>query len=400
MANRKKEVYKPKPMTEGKRNLIQGLFQEYDIQSADDIQEALKDLLSGTLQDMLEKEMDDHLGYDRYERSGEPNYRNGTKSKTVRSKYGEFQVDVPQDRQSSFEPQVLPKRQKDISSIDDKIIALYAKGMTTRQISEMIEDIYGFEVSEGMVSDITDKLLPRIEEWQNRPLSSVYPIVFIDAVHFSVRDDGVIRKLADVVLGINEDGMKEVLSIVVGENENSKYWLSVLNSLKNRGVQDILILCSDGLTGIKDAISAAFPKTEQQRCIVHMVRNTLKYVANKDMKTFAKDLKTIYTAANEESARKQLEAVTRKWSGQYPSAMNRWNDNWDAISPIFKFSKEVRTAFYTTNAIESLNSCYRRLNKQRSVFPSSQALMKALYLGTFEIAKMDNANPELGQSTW
>ena len=384
MANRKKEVYKPKPMTEGKRNLIQGLLQEYDIQSAEDIQDALKDLLSGTIQDMLETEMDDHLGYDRYERSGEPNYRNGMKSKTVRSKYGEFQVDVPQDRQSSFEPQILPKRQKDISSIDDKIISMYAKGMTTRQISETIEDIYGFEVSEGMVSDITDKLLPRIEEWQNRPLSPVYPIVFIDAVHFSVRDDGVIRKLAAyVVLGMNEDGMKEVLSIVVGENESSKYWLSVLNSLKNRGVQDILILCSDGLTGIKDAISTAFPKTEQQRCIVHMVRNTLKYVANKDMKAFAKDLKTIYTAADEEAARKQLESVTEKWSAQYPSAMNRWHENWDAISPIFKFSKEVRTAFYTTNAIESLNSCYRRLNKQRSVFPSSQALMKALYLGTF-----------------
>ena len=200
MANRKKEVYKPKPMTEGKRNLIQGLLQEYDIQSAEDIQDALKDLLSGTIQDMLETEMDDHLGYDCYERSGEPNYRNGTKSKTVRSKYGEFQVDVPQDRQSSFEPQILPKRQKDISSIDDKIISMYAKGMTTRQISETIEDIYGFEVSEGMVSDITDKLLPRIEEWQNRPLSPVYPIVFIDAVHFSVRDDGVIRKLAAYVV--------------------------------------------------------------------------------------------------------------------------------------------------------------------------------------------------------
>lgn len=402
MANRKKEVYKPKPMTEGKRNLIQGLLQEYDIQSAEDIQDALKDLLSGTIQDMLETEMDDHLGYDRYERSGEPNYRNGMKSKTVRSKYGEFQVDVPQDRQSSFEPQILPKRQKDISSIDDKIISMYAKGMTTRQISETIEDIYGFEVSEGMVSDITDKLLPRIEEWQNRPLSPVYPIVFIDAVHFSVRDDGVIRKLsAYVVLGMNEDGMKEVLSIVVGENESSKYWLSVLNSLKNRGVQDILILCSDGLTGIKDAISTAFPKTEQQRCIVHMVRNTLKYVANKDMKAFAKDLKTIYTAADEEAARKQLESVTEKWSAQYPSAMNRWHENWDAISPIFKFSKEVRTAFYTTNAIESLNSCYRRLNKQRSVFPSSQALMKALYLGTFEIAKKwTGANQELGKSSW
>lgn len=388
MANKKKEIYKPKPMTEGKRNLIQNLLQEYDIQSAEDIQDALKDLLSGTLQDMLETEMDDHLGYERYERSGGPNYRNGAKSKTVRSKYGEFAVDVPQDRQCTFEPQILPKRQKDISSIDDKIISMYAKGMTTRQISETIEDIYGFEISEGMVSDITDKLLPRIEEWQNRPLSSVYPIVFIDAVHFSVRDDGMIRKLAAyVVLGINGDGMKEVLSITVGENESSKYWLSVLNSLKNRGVQDILILCSDGLTGIKDAVCAAFPKTEQQRCIVHMVRNTLKYVANKDMKAYAKDLKTIYTAANEEAAMKQLEAVTKKWSDQYPSAMNRWHDNWDAVSPIFKFSKDVRTAFYTTNAIESLNSCYRRLNKQRSVFPSPQALMKALYLSTFEIAK-------------
>lgn len=388
MANRKKEVYKPKPMTEGKRNIIQGLLKEYDIETADDIQEALKDLLSGTIREMMEAEMDEHLGYDRYERSSDSNYRNGTKQKRVRSKYGEFEVDVPQDRQSSFEPQVLPKRKKDISAIDDKIIAMYAKGMTTRQISEMIEDIYGFEVSEGMVSDITDKLLPKIEEWQNRPLSAVYPIVFIDAVHFSVRDDGLIRKLAAyVVLGLNEDGRKEVLTIVIGENESSKYWLSVLNSLKNRGLKDILILCSDGLTGIKEAITAAFPATEQQRCIVHMVRNTLKYVANKDMKAFAKDLKAIYTAVDEEAAVKQLEHVTDKWEGQYPNAMTRWRDNWDVISPIFKFSKEVRTAFYTTNAIESLNSSYRRLNRQRSVFPSSQALLKALYLATFEIAK-------------
>ncbi len=388
MANRKKEVYKPKPMTEGKRNIIQGLLQEYDIKTADDIQDALKDLLSGTLKEMLEAEMDGHLGYDRYERSDEPNYRNGTKPKRVRSKYGEFEVDMPQDRRSSFEPQILPKRKKDISAIDDKIISMYAKGMTVRQISETIEDIYGFEVSEGMVSDITDKLLPKIEEWQNRPLSAVYPVVFIDAVHFSVRDDGVIRKLAAyVVLGINEDGKKEVLTITIGENESSKYWLSVLNSLKNRGIKDILILCSDGLTGIKEAITAAFPSTEQQRCIVHMVRNTLKYVANKDMKAFAKDLKTIYTASDEKTASKHLKTVTEKWEGQYPNAMKRWNDNWDAVSPIFKFSKEVRTAFYTTNAIESLNSSYRRLNRQRSVFPSSQALLKALYLATFEIVK-------------
>ena len=388
MANRKKEVYKPKPMTEGKRNIIQGLLQEYDIKTADDIQDALKDLLSGTLKEMLEAEMDGHLGYDRYERSDEPNYRNGTKPKRVRSKYGEFEVDMPQDRRSSFEPQILPKRKKDISAIDDKIISMYAKGMTVRQISETIEDIYGFEVSEGMVSDITDKLLPKIEEWQNRPLSAVYPVVFIDAVHFSVRDDGVIRKLAAyVVLGSNEDGKKEVLTITIGENESSKYWLSVLNSLKNRGIKDILILCSDGLTGIKEAITAAFPSTEQQRCIVHMVRNTLKYVANKDMKAFAKDLKTIYTASDEKTASKHLKTVTEKWEGQYPNAMKRWNDNWDAVSPIFKFSKDVRTAFYTTNAIESLNSSYRRLNRQRSVFPSSQALLKALYLATFEIVK-------------
>ncbi len=382
------EVYKPKPMTEGKRNIIQGLLQEYDIETAADIQDALKDLLSGTLKELMETEMDDHLGYDRYERSDKKNYRNGTKQKRVRSKYGEFEVDVPQDRNSSFDSKVLPKRQKDISAIDDKIISMYAKGMTTRQISETIEDIYGFEVSEGMVSNITDKLLPQIEEWQNRPLASVYPIVFIDAVHFSVRDEGVIKKLAAyVVLGINEDGKKEVLTIVVGENESSKYWLSVLNSLKNRGVQDILILCSDGLTGIKDAISTAFPMTEQQRCIVHMVRNTLKYVANKDMKVFAKDLKTIYTSPDEKNALKQLKLVTEKWEPLYPHAMNRWKENWDAVSPIFKFSKDVRTAFYTTNAIESLNASYRRLNRQRSVFTSSQALLKALYLATFEATK-------------
>lgn len=385
---KKKDVYKPKPMTENKRNLIQGLLQEYDIETADDIQEALKDLLSGTIKEMMESEMDDHLGYDRYERSDQPNYRNGTKTKRVRSKYGEFEVDVPQDRDSTFEPKVVPKRKKDISAIDDKIISMYAKGMTTRQISETIEDIYGFEVSEGMISDITDKLLPKIEEWQNRPLSEVYPILFIDAIHFSVRADGIIQKQAAyVVLGINDSGFKEVLTIVVGENESSKFWLGVLNSLKNRGVKDVLILCSDGLTGIKEAINTAFPNTEQQRCIVHMVRNTLRYVSYKDMKAFANDLKTIYTAPDEARALERLEAVTEKWTPLYPNAMNRWSDNGDAISPIFKFSDEARKAFYTTNAIESLNASYRRLNRQRSVFPSQQALLKALYLATFESTK-------------
>ena len=231
-------------------------------------------------------------------------------------------------------------------------------------------------------------MLPQIEEWQHRPLEEVYPVIFIDAIHYSVRDNGVIRKLAAyVILGINCTGHKEVLTIQVGENESAKYWLSVLNELKNRGVKDIMIVCADGLSGIKEAIATAFPNTEYQRCLVHQVRNTLKYVPDKDRKAFAKDLKTIYNASTEEEGRKALDKVTEKWEEKYPRAMKRWYDNWDAICPIFKFSSEVRTVIYTTNAIESLNATYRKLNRQRSVFPSDRALLKALYLSTFEATK-------------
>lgn len=265
---------------------------------------------------------------------------------------------------------------------------MYAKGMTTRQISDTLNDIYGFEASEGFISEVTDKVLPQIEEWQHRPLEDVYPVIFIDAIHYSVRDNGVIRKLAAyVILGINCTGHKEVLTIQVGENESAKYWLSVLNELKNRGVKDIMIICADGLSGIKEAIATAFPNTEYQRCLVHQVRNTLKYVPDKDRKAFAKDLKTIYNAPTEEDGRKALDIVTEKWEEKYPRAMKRWYDNWDAICPIIKFSSEVRTVIYTTNAIESLNATYRKLNRQRSVFPSNQALLKALYLSTFEATK-------------
>lgn len=243
----KKDIYKVKPMTEGKRNIIAGLLQEYDIQTAEYIQDALKNLLGGTIQEMLENEMNEHLGYDKYERTSEGNYRNGKKAKRIRGKYGEINIDVPLDRKSSFEPRIVPKRKKDISAIEEKIISLYAKGMTTRQISDIIEDIYDFEVSERLVSDITDKLLPQIEEWQNRPLSSIYPIVLIDAVHFSVRNNGIVEKeTAYIILGINTDGKKDVLSIEIGKNESSKFWLGVLNSLKNRGVKDIFIICADG----------------------------------------------------------------------------------------------------------------------------------------------------------
>ena len=387
MAREKKPVHRVQ-MTEGKRNIIHQLLEEYDIQTAEDIQDALKDLLGGTIKEMMEAEMDNHLGYEKSQRSDSDDYRNGYKEKQVNSSYASMKIEVPQDRKSTFEPQIVKKRQKDISDIDQKIISMYAKGMTTRQISDTIEDIYGFETSEGFISDVTDKILPQIEDWQNRPLDDVYPIIYIDAIHYSVRDNGIIRKLAAyVILGINKDGIKEVLSITVGENESSKYWLSVLNELKNRGVKDILIICADGLAGIKEAITAAFPKTEYQRCIVHQVRNTLKYVPDKDRKAFAADLKTIYHASDEEKARQALDRVCAKWTEKYPNSMKRWYDNWDAVTPIFKFSPDVRKVIYTTNAIESLNSTYRRLNRQRSVFPSDTALLKALYLATFEATK-------------
>lgn len=391
MAKREKKPVHRVQMTDGKRAIIQQLLQEYEIETAEDIQDALKDLLGGTIKEMMEAEMDDHLGYgksERIERDETSDYRNGTKTKQINSSYGSMTIEVPQDRNSSFQPQVVKKRQKDISDIDQKIISMYAKGMTTRQISDTLMDIYGFEASEGFISDVTDKLLPRIEEWQNRPLDAVYPVIFIDAIHYSVRDNGVIKKLAAyVILGITSEGKKEVLTIEIGQNESAKYWLSVLNNLKNRGVNDILIICADGLTGIKEAINTAFPHTEYQRCIVHQVRNTLKYVADKDRKPFATDLKRIYNAPNAERAEAIRDEVAEKWNVKYPNAMKSWVTNWDAITPIFKFSADVRTIIYTTNAIESLNSTYRKLNRQRSVFPSDQALLKALYLATFEATK-------------
>lgn len=315
MARENKPVHKVQ-MTEGKRNIIRQLLEEYGIETAGDIQDALKDLPGGTVREMMEAEMDGHLGYQKSERSNSDDYRNGYKSKRINSSYGSMGIEVPQDRKSTFEPKAVKKRQKDISGIDQKIISMYAKGMTTRQISETSDDICGSEASEGFISDVTDKILPQIEDWQNRPLSEVYPVLYTDAIRYPVRDNGIIRKLAAcVILGTDMDGHKEVLTIQAGDNESSKYWLSVLNELKNRGVKDILLICADGLTEIKEAITTAFPKT------------------------------------------------------------------------IFKFSADVRKVIYTANAIESLNATYRKLNRQRSVFPSDTALLKALYLATFEATK-------------
>ena len=305
-----------------------------------------------------------------------------------RSLMGELEIDIPQDRKAEFEPKIVPKHKTNISEIEQKIINMYARGLTTREISEQIEDIYGFEASAELVSRVTDKIFPQIEEWQNRRLSEVYPIVFIDAMVFNVRKEKTVQKSAVyVVLGIDSDGMKDVLSIEIGETESAKYWLSVLNNLKSRGVKDILVLCADGLTGIKEAIDAAYPMTDYQRCIVHMIRNTLLHVSDKHRKEFATDLKTIYHAVNETAGYENVLEVKEKWDKVYPNTMKRWIDNWDCICPIFKFSEKVRKAMYTTNAIESLNSQYRRINSGRPVFPSEDALKKALFLATRNIVK-------------
>lgn len=377
-------------LTEEKKNAIAAFIEMYDIKSTGDLQEALKDLMGDTIQNMLEAELDEELGYERYKKTEEEktNYRNGHKPKTLKSTMGELEIDIPQDRNSDFEPKVVPKHKRDISEIEQKIINMYARGQTTREISEQIEDIYGFEASAELVSKITDKVQPQIEEWQNRRLSEVYPIVFIDAIVFNVRKDKIVQKCAVyIALGIDADGKKDVLSIEIGGNESSKFWLEVLNGLKNRGVKDILVLCADGLSGMKEAISAAFPMTEYQRCIVHMVRNTLLHVSEKYKKSFATDLKTIYHAPNEETALENMLSVKEKWEQIYPNSMKRWNENWDVICLIFKFSAAVRKVLYTTNAIESLNSQYRRINSARSVFPSEESLKKALFLSTQLITK-------------
>ena len=371
-------------------NMMKQLIEMYDVKTMTDIQDALKDLLGGTIQEMLESELDETLGYEKHEKTDEPktNYRNGHKPKTLKSTMGELEIDIPQDRKAEFEPKIVPKHKTNISEIEQKIINMYARGLTTREISEQIEDIYGFEASAELVSRVTDKIFPQIEEWQNRRLSEVYPIVFIDAMVFNVRKEKTVQKSAVyVVLGIDSDGMKDVLSIEIGETESAKYWLSVLNNLKSRGVKDILVLCADGLTGIKEAIDAAYPMTDYQRCIVHMVRNTLLHVSDKHRKEFANDLKTIYHAVSETAGYENVLEIKEKWDKVYPNTMKRWIDNWDCVCPIFKFSEKVRKAMYTTNAIESLNSQYRRINSGRPVFPSEDALKKALFLATRNIVK-------------
>jgi transposase-like protein len=381
---------------------IKEMVEKGDMKTVFDVQNKLKASFGKIIQQMLESEMTEHLGHEKYEYSTEEknNYRNGHSGKKIKSSMGELSIDVPRDRKGNFKPVIVQKHSRDISDIENQIIKLFGMGNPTREISKFIEEIYGFSVSAEMVSNITDKIIPEMEEWRSRRLEEVYPFVYIDAIHFNVKSNGVIGKTAAyVVLGINTSGVKEVLGIYIGEVETSKFWLSVFNDLKNRGIKDILVLSSDGLAGIKETIGAAFPNTDHQTCIVHLTRNTLKYVAHKDKFKFAQDLKAIYTASSEEIGQKIMVEVAEKWSKKYPSAMDRWEDNWGIICPFFKFSQKIRKMIYTTNTIESLNSCYRRLNRARSVYPSQQSLMKVLYLSTLKVTKnWTSILPEWGET--
>mgnify|MGYP002928614253 FL=1 len=322
--------------------------------------------------------MEAKIGYSKNERTNNNNYWNEYyPERTVATEMGNIPVKVPRDKNGEIDSDLVPKYSRTANGFDEKVISMYALGMSDNDIQEQIKEIFGCNLSPDMISDITDKIIPEVQEWQKRKLESVYPLVFIDATHFHVRDYGqIVKKAAYVVLGIDKDGMKKVLTITIGENESAKYWMTVLNELKNRGVQDILVLCADGLTGLKDAISAIYPKTEYQRCIVHQIRNSLKYVPYTDRKELANDLKTVYKASTEELGYTNLLELEEKWKHKYPGAIQSWIDNWDVLSVFFKFSAEIRKIMYTTNAIESLNSTYKRINRNRNVFPTDMSLLK------------------------
>ena len=371
-----------------RKEFIDSLIAHYNPKDVSDVQEMLKDLLGDTLQDMLEAEMDEHLGYSKYDYQNKitDDSRNGYSPKTVTSSMGEIDLDVPRDRNGEFEPQIVKKHQTDISNIEDQVLSMYAKGMTTRDISDHLWSVYGVEASAEMISHMTDRILPIAKEWQNRPLDKKYAVVFMDAVHFSVRQEGrVVKKAVYVAIGIKLNGLKEVLGMWIGGNESAKYWLGVLNEIKNRGVEDILIISVDGLTGFADAINAVFPQTEIQRCIVHQIRYTTKFVSYKDRKAFVADLRGVYQAPTEEAALKGLEVLEKNWGKKYPSSVDSWRNNWPQLCTYFKYPQEIRKIIYTTNSIENFNRQLRKVTKTRTIFPTDDALFKLLYLAMMDI---------------
>lgn len=370
--------------------LIKDLISIYDIKDASDIKSMIRDLVGDTLQGMLDSEMDEHLGYEKYDTANKEtdNSRNGHSKKSLRSEYGEIDINVPRDRECDFAPTIVKKHQSDINGIDAQIISMYAKGMSNRDIEEHMRDLYGVDVSSSLISRITDKIIPEIRQWQSRELKRVYPIVFMDAVHYSVRQDNVVcRKAVYIAIGIDLDGQKDVLGLWIGETESSKFWLGVMNELKNRGVEDILIASVDGLSGFTDAIRTAFPKTEVQRCIIHQIRSSTKYVSWKDIKAFMADLKLIYKASTEDEAMSNLEKLAEKWGSRYPGAIRSWETNWVELSVYFKYPPEIRKIIYTTNAIENFNRGLRKFTKTKAAWPTEDALLKAIYLSICNLTK-------------
>lgn len=379
------------PEENERRAKIRELLQAGNIRSMDDIQNLFKETIAEFMENGLDAELENELGYSKYDYKSKDtdNSRNGRSSKTLRTSFGDVEVAVPRDRKGEFEPQLLKKNQTSISQdIEEKILSMYAKGMTTSDIESHIRDIYGIEVSDTTVSRVTDKILPIAKEWQQRPLESVYAVVFLDAIHFHVRSEGqIVKKAVYIAIGINLDGRKDVLGMWVGENESAKFWATVLNGLRNRGVEDIFIACTDNLTGFSAAIEAVFPKTEIQNCIIHQIRNSTRYVSYKDLKALVADLKAVYAAVDEASALEALDVFAQRWDKKYPKISASWQDNWANLSTYFKFPQEVRRLIYTTNAIEGFNRQLRKVTKAKSVFPTDDSLLKMLYLAMIDITK-------------
>lgn len=373
-------------MTNMSKEFLRNYVREQNFTNSNDVLNALKELFKDVLQEALAAEMDEMLGYEKHVVNQSTNSRNGYSKKTIKSELGAVTLDIPRDRNGEFEPKIIPKHQRNINGIEDKILSLYATGMTTRDISEQIQKLYEVELSAETVSNITNRILPLVIDWQNRPLEKTYSFVFMDAIHYKVREEKqIVVKAAYVVIGVNMDGQKEVLGIWIGANESSKFWLSVLNDLKHRGVENVLIFCVDGLNGFKEAIGATYPFAKIQRCIIHQIRSSMKYIPHKDKKEFVRDLKTIYTAINADSAMENLIELREKWDSKYPNAIRSWEDNWDNLSTFFEFSGAIRKIIYTTNVIESLNSQFRKVTKTKLIFPNDQSLLKMLYLATEKV---------------
>ena len=375
-------------LKENEQNLVRLISEE--CKTPADITKKLKSLFSATLEKVLECELEEHLGYEKNSVTGNNsgNSRNGYNKKVIKSEWGESEISVPRDRNGSFKPQIVEKRQTRTDDIEARILAMYSKGMSTRDIEDHLYDIYGIEASASLISRITDKIMPEAAEWQARPLSEVYPVVFFDGVNFKVKKDGkVINKCVYSVLGVDMDGKKDILGIWINENESASFWGTVFNELKNRGVKDILIACHDNLLGFANAIETVFPKTENQLCIIHMIRNSVKHVSYKDLKLVISDLKKIYGAVSEDAALFALEEFRDNWDKKYPQITKMWQDNWLHLSGFFKYPHEMRRLIYTTNAVEGFHRMLRKFTKTKTNFPTDESLKKSVYLSIMEISK-------------